>query len=113
MRVAVACRDLTVAPYFVQSTGYMCYNVDRGIITGSRYMPALDQPLDKFVDLLKSIEVDALIVGLIEYDMAAVLCRNNIEVVAGATGDALEVAKAYVSKTLSGVSEVCAIGDTA
>ena len=111
MRVAVACQGLNVAPYFVQCTNYTVYTVNRGIITDSRTMPALDQPINKFVELLKSINIDALIVGLIEYDMAAVLCRNNIEIVAGAEGSALDVAKAYFSNTLTGVQEVCAIGD--
>ena len=89
----------------------MCYNVDRGIISDSRNMPALDQSMDKFVELLKSLEIDVLIVGLIEQGMASVLCRNGIEVVAGAEGNALNVAKAYVSNTLTGVSEVCSIGN--
>ena len=109
MRVAVACQGLNVAPYFVQCTGYTVYTVNRGIITDSRNMPALDQPIDKLVELLKSIDIDAIIVGLIEYDMAAVLCRNGIEVVAGAEGSTLDVAKAYVSNTLAGVEEVCSI----
>ena len=109
MRIAVACQGLEVAPYFVQCTGYTCYNVERGIISDSQNMPALDQPLDKLVALLKSIGIDVLVVGLIEYDMASVLCRNGIEVIAGAKGNALDAAKAYVSKTLAGVSEVCAI----
>lgn len=111
MRVAVACRGLTVAPYFVQCTSYTVYTVNRGIITDSHTMPALDQPIGKLVELLKSIDVDALIVGLIEYDLAAVLCRNGIEVVAGAEGSALDVVKAFVSNTLAGIEEVCAVGD--
>ena len=109
MRIAVACQGLTVAPYFVQSTGYMCYNVDRGIISDSRNMPAFDQGADKFVELLKSLEIDVLIVGLIEQTMASILCRSGIEVVAGAKGDALDVAKSYVSNTLTGVRSVCSI----
>ena len=109
MKVAVTCQGLTVAPYFVQCTNYTVYTVDRGIITDSRTMPALDQPIDKLVELLKSIGIDTIIVGRIEYDMASVLCRNDIEVVAGAEGTALDVAKAYVSNTLAGVEEVCSI----
>ena len=109
MKVAVACQGLTVAPYFVQCTGYTVYTVDRGIITDSRSIPAPDQPIEKLVDMLKSIGIDTLIVGRIVYDMASVLCRNGIEVVAGAEGSALDVAKAYVSNTLAGVEEVCSI----
>ena len=111
MKIAVACQGLTVAQYFVQCTDYMCYSVDRGIITGSRNMQAIDQPMEKLIDLLKSIGIDVLIVGLIEYGMASILCRNGIEVVAGAEGNALDVAKAYVSDTLTGVHDVCSIGN--
>jgi len=111
MRIAVACQGLTVAPYFVQCTGYTCYMVERGIIIDSRSMPAFDQPIEKLVEVLKSVQIDVLIVGLIEYDMAAYFCRNDIEIVAGAEGNALDVAKAYLSNTLAGVDNVCKIGD--
>ena len=109
MRIAVACDGLAVAPYFVQCTSYACYMVERGIITGSRSMPAFDQPIDKLAEVLKSVQIDVLIVGRIEYDMASALCRSGIEVVAGAEGNALDVAKAYVSHTLTGIDNVCAI----
>ena len=111
MRIAVACQGLSVAPYFVQCTSYTCYTVERGIISDSHTMPAFDQPIEKLIEVLKSVGIDALIVGLIEYDMAASICHSGIEIVAGAQGNALDVAKAYVSNTLSGVEEVCSIGD--
>ncbi|MBQ3301611.1 MAG: hypothetical protein IJH04_05660 [Eggerthellaceae bacterium] len=111
MRIAVACDGLEVATYFVQSTNYMCYTVDRGIIVDSRNMPAFDQPLDKFIELMKSIQMDTLIVGRIEYDMATAFCHNGIEIVAGAEGRALDVVRSYVSNTLSGISEHCLVGD--
>ncbi len=46
MRVAVACDGLVVAPYFVQTTSYMIYNVERGIIVGSNNLPALDKAVE-------------------------------------------------------------------
>ena len=107
MKIAVACAGLNVAPYFSQCSNYMCYTVDRGIIVGSQNMPALDQPLEQLIELLRTIGMDTLIVGRIEYDMASKLCISGIEVVAGAEGTALDVAKAYVNRTLSGVSDPC------
>ena len=109
MKIAVACAGLEVAHYFTQCTNYMCYIVERGIVMGSRNIPAPDQPIESLVETLKSIEMDTIIVGLIEYDTAAVLCHSGIEVVAGAEGDAIDVVRAYVSKTLSGISEPCSI----
>ena len=109
MIIAVACAGLEVAPYFAQRTNYMCYTVERGIIEDGKNVPALEKGAMNLTDFLQALEVDTIIVGRIEYDMASVLCRNNIEVVAGAEGTALDVAKAYVSNTLSGVEEVCSI----
>lgn len=107
MKIAVACNGLEVAPYFSQCSNYMCYTVDRGIIVGCQNMPAPDQPLDQLILLLSSIGMDTLIMGRIEYDMASTLCAAGIEVVAGAQGEALDVAKAYVARTLSGISNPC------
>ena len=107
MKIAVACNGLDVAPFFSQCSNYMCYTVDRGIIVGCQNMPALDQPLEQLIELLRAIGMDTLIVGRIEYDMASSLCISGIEVVAGAEGEALDVARAYVARTLSGVSDPC------
>lgn len=113
MNIAVACKGLEVAPYFTQSTNYMCYAVERGIITGSKNIPAFDQSLESFIELLHSIEIDTLIMGRIEYGMASRMCRSGIEVVAGAEGESIEVAKAYLSRTLAGTSEPCSIEEPA
>lgn len=107
MKVAVACRGLEVAPYFLQATDFMCYNVDRGIITGSRNLSSADFPAEKYEDLLHLLGADTVIVGFIEYNLANRLCKSGIEVVAGATGSACDVVRAYVSHTLSGVSQPC------
>lgn len=109
MKVAVACDGLNVAPYFAQCTSYMCYTVERGIITGSANVPITDNPAMKPLEFLKALGADTVIVGLIEYDLASNLCHHNIEVIAGAEGPAADVVRAYVSRTLSGVSEPCSI----
>ena len=49
--------------------------------------------------------------GRIEYNIANRLCRAGIEVVAGANGNAADVARGYLTKTLTGVEEVCHIAD--
>lgn len=109
MKIAVACDGLNVAQFFSQTTSYMCYDVVKGIIVDCKNMMAFDQPLDKLVELLQSLEIDTLIVGRIEYDIASSFCRSGIEIVAGAEGESLEVAKSYLSKTLSGIIEPCSI----
>lgn len=111
MRVAVACDGLEVAPYFLHSSNFMIYTVERGKVSGSRNMTTADIPPAGYPDLLRTLEADTVIVGRIEYGVAEAMCRSGIEVVAGAAGAAGDVVRAYVNKTLSGVSEPCVVGE--
>ena len=96
MRIAVASEGLEVAPRFRQCASYMCYRVDRGIIVECQNLP---NPVE--------MGVDTLIVGAIDYDVANVFCHAGIEVRAGAHGSAREVVQAYLTRTLTGVDELC------
>ena len=89
----------------------MCYTVERGIVADGQNVPALEKPTMSLPELLKALEVDSIIVGRIEYDIASSLCHSGIEVVAGAEGEALDVVRAYLTKTLSGVDEPCIVDD--
>lgn len=111
MRIAVASDGLEVASYFASAVSFMCYTVKRGIITECQNMPNPKLSLDKLVQLFGELGIDVLIVGRIEYDIANRLCRAGVEVVAGAQGNAADVARGYLSKTLTGVEEVCHIAD--
>lgn len=111
MRIAVASDGLEVAPYFASTTSFMCYTVTRGIITECQNMPNPALPLEQLVELFLELGIDVLIVGRIEYNIANRLCRAGIEVVAGANGNAADVARGYLTKTLTGVEEVCHIAD--
>lgn len=111
MRIAVASDGLEVAPYFASTTSFMCYTVTRGIITECQNMPNPALPLEQLVELFLELGIDVLIVGRIEYNIANRLCRASIEVVAGANGNAADVARGYLTKTLTGVEEVCHIAD--
>ncbi len=98
MRIAVACDGLSVAPFFVQTTSYMFYTVKQGVIVDSRNLPAFDKTLRELADLLKSLEVDVLVVGSIEPEMAAVIRDAGIELAEGASGEPLTAARACVSE---------------
>ena len=107
MRIAVASEGLEVAPRFRQCASYMCYRVDRGIIVECQNLPNPGLAAPKLVALLVEIGVDTLIVGAIDYDVANVFCHAGIEVIAGAHGSAREVVQAYLTRTLTGVDELC------
>lgn len=111
MRIAVASEGLDVAPLFRSTVSFMCYTVKRGIITECQNMPNPKLPIDELVELFEELEIDVVIVGRIEYEFANRLCRAGIEVVAGACGNAADVARGYLTKTLTGVEEVCHISD--
>lgn len=111
MKIAVASEGLRVAPYFGSATSYMCYTVQRGIITDCQNMPNQKLSLDNLVELFKELGIDVVITGRIEYAIANKLCHSGIEVVAGANGNAGDIARGYLSKTLTGVEEVCHIAD--
>lgn len=111
MRIAVASEGLEVSPYFGQCSSYMCYTIQRGIIVECQNMPNPGLPLNKLVSLLHDFDVRTLIVGCIDYDTAHVLCREDIEVVAGASGSARDVVQAYLTRTLTGVDDLCHIDE--
>lgn len=111
MRIAVASDGLDVAPRFGQSASYMCYTVECGVIVECQNMPNPGLPTKKIVTLFREIGVDALIVGAIDYDVASLFCHEGIEVIAGAKGSARELTQNYLTRTLTGVDELCHVGD--
>lgn len=111
MRIAVASEGLDVAPLFRSTVSFMCYTVKRGIITECQNMPNPKLSIDKLVELFKELEIDVVIVGRIEYEFANRMCRAGIEVVAGAEGNAADVARGYLTQALTGVEQVCHVSD--
>ena len=93
MRVAVACDGLVVAPYFVQTTSYMIYNVERGIIVG------------QLVELIKTIGIDAFIVGRIDNETAVALRTSGTDLVTNAKDDPLLAAQGYLSSVFTAVAD--------
>lgn len=103
MRIAVACDGLVVARYFVQTTSFMIYSVERGVIVGSNNLPSLGQGVKQLAQLLKGLEIDVLIVGRIDNDMAATLRASGAELVTNAKDDPLLAAREYLSSMLGTV----------
>ncbi len=111
MVIAVSCDGLEIAPFFTQTTSFMVYTVERGIITKCKNLPAPGLNEDELFDLLHAINADTLIVGRIDCKLASHMCKQGIEVIADAAGTALDVAKAYLSKSLTGVLDACFLCD--
>ncbi len=111
MKIAIASEGLEVAPRLKQCASYMCYTVDLGVIVECQNLPNLGFSTSELIPFFEETGVDVLIAGAVEYDTANALCHAGVEVIAGAQGPTCEVARAYVSRTLSGVDELCHIGE--
>ncbi len=107
MKVAVACEGMGVSHHAAQCASFMCYTVEKGIITDCRNLPNMGVTSHDAAQLVKDLGFDALIAGGIDMDMANELCYAGIEVVAGVEGTAREVAEAYLNHTLMGAAELC------
>ena len=102
MKIAVACNGMDLSPHAAQCDGFMCYTVERGIITGCRNLPNMGDGSASAADLVRAIGFDTLITGGIDMDTASELCAAGIEVVAGAEGTPREALDAYLAHTLMG-----------
>lgn len=111
MRIAVASEGLEVSPHAGHCSSFMCYTVNRGIITECQNLPSLGLPGMTTVTLLQSVNASVLICGYIDMDIANALCYAGIEVVAGAKGKTRDVVEAYLSNTLIGAEELCHLLD--
>lgn len=111
MRIAVASEGLEVSPHAGHCSGFMCYTVDRGVITECQNLPNPGLPGPALAEMFQEVGVDALVCGGIEMDMANALCHAGIDVVAGTAGSTRSVAEAYVNHTLIGAEELCHLLD--
>ena len=96
MRIAVACNGLEVSPQFTQSSSYMCYNVDLGIVTSNANTPIVERLGEGVVNLIKSLNIDLLITGHIESGVAHLIQESGVEVVPDASGSAANALHDYL-----------------
>ena len=113
MRIAIACEGLRVAPRYEYCESYMCYTVDHGVIVDCQNMPSPGVNYHELASTLHEIGVRVLIVGEIDESVADLYCDNDIEVIAGAHGDARHLAEQYLTDKLTGVDELCRDDDEA
>ena len=97
MRIAVACDGLSIAPYFVQCSSYMCYTIENDIVTDSRNIPAFDLPLDQLPGFFHAIEANILMTGVIEEALVSIFENNRLEVVRDMAGDPLTAVRSYIA----------------
>ncbi len=111
MKIAVACDGLTVSSHAARCDSFMCYTVDKGIITDCRNLPNMGVTSQEGADLITGLGFDAIISGGIDMDMANELCAHGIEVVAGVNGTSREVVESYITHTLMGAVSLCHLAE--
>lgn len=107
MKIAVACEGMGVSSHAAQCESFMCYTIEKGIITDCKNLPNMGITGEETVALMRQIGFDVLIAGGVDMDTANALCYAGVEVVAGASGTAREVVNSYMNRTLMGAVELC------
>ena len=102
MKIAVACDGLRTSSHAARCGSFMCYTVNKGVITDCRNLPNMGVTSHEAAQLVSSLGFDAIITKGIDMDMAEELCASGIEVVAGVDGTSREVVESYVTETLMG-----------
>lgn len=111
MKVAVACDGLNASAHAARCDSFMCYTIEKGIITECRNLPNMGCTSHEGAELVIGLGFDTIISGGIDMDMANELCAAGVEVVAGVSGTAREVVQAYLNHTLMGAVEPCSIAE--
>ncbi len=100
MRIAVASDDLNVSANVGRCTSYMCYTVDRGVITQCQNFPNPCLPPASTATLLHNLGVDLLLSTSLEEPVHRALQEGGVEVVTGATGTARSAVESYLVRWL-------------
>ena len=107
MKIAVACDGLRTSSHAARCGSFMCYTVDKGVITDCRNLPNMGVTSHEAAQLISGLKFDAIITRGIDMDMAEELCSSGVEVVAGVEGTSREVVESYVTETLLGAVSLC------
>jgi len=107
MRIAVATKGLLVSQSFKQTESFICYNVVNGVVVDCQNLPYLGQPYEELLKLFKELDVQTLIVGRINVDVADFFCTNDVCVVAGTEGETKIVVDQYLTNELIGTEDCC------
>lgn len=101
MRIAVASEGLEVSSHFGCCTNFNYYKVEDNELVDSRNLPSQGHLCGSQANFLRQIEVKVLICGAISEKDAESMRQAGISVVSGASGKAIDAARAYLSENAS------------
>lgn len=97
MKIAVASMGLDVSPYFDMCDGFMCYTIDRCVVTDCRNMPNLKFTTVQILDIFTDLKIDTLLCGNLVAEAATLFHDAGIEVVTGCKGSTNDAISAYLT----------------
>lgn len=100
MRVAIACDGMFVSPSVGKASNFMCYTIDKGVITSLHNLPNRAESVQQQADLVKDLQFDALIAGQIDQPLMDALAGTDIDFVGGLSGEAHDAIKDYLNARL-------------
>lgn len=102
MRIAVASDGLNVSMHSGRCASYMCYTVERGVITECQNLPNPCLPPAATAELLASLGIDLFFANTIDPNIERELEKANIEVVVGMDGSARESVEQFITDMMNG-----------
>ncbi|WP_282209125.1 NifB/NifX family molybdenum-iron cluster-binding protein [Parvibacter caecicola] len=106
MKIAVACEGGgVVSSKPGHCSSFVCYTVDKGIVTDCRNLPVFDNTPQKAAGILKALGLDALIAAGIDDELSQGLSDGQIEVVLRDGGAVREELEDYLNCLMSGEEE--------
>ncbi len=102
MRVAVACDGLNVSMQNGRCESFMCYTIERGIITQCQNTPNPCLSPKLSANFLKQLGVDVLLVNILDPAFAGPYKHAGIEVATGLTGPAQQAVETYLNSLFDG-----------
>lgn len=102
MRIAVASDGLDVSLHGNRCESYMCYTVDRGIITECQNTPNPCLSPKLTADLFKQLDVNVFIVHVLDPSFRSAFESAGIDVVAGAFGSTHRATENYLASMFMG-----------
>ncbi len=102
MRIAVASDGLNVSVHSGRCASYMCYTVERGVITECQNLPNPCLPPASTAELLASLGIDLFFVSTVDPNIQRALEQSGIEVVSGMSGSARESVEHFITDMMNG-----------
>lgn len=101
MKIAVAYEDGNVFQHFGHTPYFKVYDVENGVVTGSRIADTNGNGHGALAGVLQELQADILICGGIGGGARQALSEAGIEIYGGVSGSADEAAEAFLKGALS------------